>query len=404
MAICGDVINGGVPAAPPPDVLNGGTPSTVDADTINGGRPLSVCPPFNDTSPAGYSGLLGDGGVGHSVLVHDVHGVPIVELSCRDVDAIGWSRELSEVSHCDLTVGGVAAEDVLNKVRYWVHHVTVYRDDEFVWTGVVQRISGDFDTAKITARDYGCYAWRTLTPVSKTWSNTDPTLIAAELWAAVYQWHVLPGAEPTVFPSSVAYDVAAAKDRQRTDQTLSDLVKLGVEWTIYRGRVVVMPTVRSRELVTPIMLADCDFAERMSIVRDGARFYTDITVRGKNFTANATRDVAGLRLQDIVNLDDLFGAQNVRTAAEQLVSRRATNQLQVVVPSGATLRPDAPITINRLMPGVIVPVFTTLAGGVTVERRLEKVEVSQGPGGERVAVTLGPIPGSADADDSSPGI
>lgn len=41
---------------------------------------------------------------------------------------------------------------------------------------------------------------------------------------------------------------------------------------------------------------------------------------------------------------------------------------------------------------------------MTVERRLEKVEVSQGPGGERVAVTLGPIPGSADADDSSPGI
>jgi hypothetical protein len=202
------------------------------------------------------------------------------------------------------------------------------------------------------------------------------------------------------YPSAVAYDFDVVKDRRRVDQVMSDLVKLGVDWTIYRGRAVIMPTVRSTALVSPVTLSDCDFAEGLSVRRDGTRFFNDIMVKGKNFTAVATRDIAELRLQDIVALDDLFGANNIRNAAEQLVARRAAIRLQVKVPSGATLVPDAPVQINQLMPGVIFPVHTALVGGATAERRLEKVEVTQDSSGVRVQVTLGqvPLPDTAQVD------
>lgn len=395
------ILDGGMYNAQPGDILNGGMYNAAPADVVDGSTYLGVCPPFNMSELiGGYLGSLGDGGSGHSAFFHDRNGTVVIELPCQDVASIAWSRELTEVSRCVMRGGSFAGDQVIGTLRPWVHHVTVYRDGEFVWTGVVQVIEDDGDEWTVTARDYGALMWRTRTPLTKSWVDTDPVTIAVEHFAAMYGWHRVPASIPTAYASAVAYDYSTVKDRRRIDQVMTDLVKLGIDWTIYRGRAVIMPTVRSEALVSPVGYADCDFGERMAVKRDGTRFFNDIMVKGQNFAATATREIAELRMQDIVAIDDLFGANNIRLAAEQLVARRSAIRLQVSVPSGATLLPDSPITINGLMPGVIFPVFTALAGGVYAERRLEKVEVVQDSGGETVQVTLGqvPLPASAAVD------
>lgn len=399
---CDDTIDGGTPASVLPDTLDGGTPSSTFTDTVDGGGAFGLCGPIS-TSIASYTGTLGDGGQGHSVLFHDKHGTPVAEVSCRDVTDITWSRELTEVSRCVLTANAVDTT-LLDDLWYWVHHVTVYRDGNMVWTGVIQKVFGDGNKVQITARDYACFVWRTRVQNTRTWTNTDPAVIVSDQFTGVYQWHGLTGSTVT-YPTQVAYDVTATKDSQRTDQLLSDLVKLGVDWTIYRGRPVVMPTVRTSALVSPVGFSDCDFSERMTIAKDGNRLCTDLLLKGKNSSSTAVKDLAGLKLQDLVTLDDLFGAANIKTAADQLVTRRSSTRVQVTVPPGASLTPDAPVDVNTLMPGIVFPLWTNIAGGVSAERRLEKVEVSQDASGEKVSVTLGAVPGSLDADvEDGPGI
>lgn len=395
MAVTCDILNGGTPPAPgsTTDTVNGGTPTSVNtSETVNGGQPISPCPPFNDTSPAGYIALLGDGGTGHSVIFHDRKGVPVAELPCRAITDIRWSRELSEVSRCVLSGGVSAAPDVLDRLRPLVHHLTVWRDSEMVWIGVLQAIEGDRDEFDIEAFDYSTFLWRTRSQSTKTWNDTDPTQIMGELWTSMYERHRLSSPPPAVFESTVQYDYQITKDAVRLEKPMKDLVKMGADWTIFRGRPVTLPTVRNKELVSPIMLADCDFAEQLKVRRDGTRFSNDILLRGKNYSASAVREVGELRVQDLVNINDLFGAANVQKAVDQLLARRSAIRIQVKVPSGATLHPTAPVTINELMPGVIFVVHTSLAGGVAVERKLETVDVRQNRRGEEVSVTLGAVP------------
>lgn len=396
---CGEFIDGGAPDSVLPDILDGGAPDSVFPDIVDGAGVLGLC--HTDTLGE-YLGVLGDGGDGHTIVVVDKNGTPVLDIGCRDISSLKWTRELSQVSQLVITAGPLE-DDVVANVDPWVHRVDVYRDGEHVWSGPVLDVDSDGDESTIIAVDPASFASRTRTQVTKSWVATDPALIAAEIFATVYQWHGVPG-DPAVFASSVAYDYTSTKDAQRADQAISDLVKLGADWTIFRGRPVTMATVRTAELVSPTILADCHFAARLRVRKAGSRLMTDVMVKGKNYSHTSTNTVGGLRLQAIVNLNDLFGAANIRRAADQLAQRRSANQLQVIVPGGATLSPDTPVGINELMPGVIFPIYTSLAGGVMVERKLEKLEVTVDASGERVAATFGPVPGSIDADADSPGI
>ncbi|WP_064442261.1 NADH-quinone oxidoreductase subunit NuoG [Hoyosella altamirensis] len=340
--------------------------------------------------------MLGDGGSGHAVRFHDVNGTTVAELACNDVRNITWSRELSEVSRVEVTGGTAAAPQIPEDVHEWVHHASVFRDGEFVWSGVAQVVDFDDDEWRVTVRDPGTYQWRTRTPITRIWSDTDPVRIAGELWEAMFGLHGLAQADPHLYFSTVTYDFSATRDRRMMHQVTEDLVRLGIDWTVHAGRPVIMPATQVPELTAPTGFADCDFAERLRVRRDGTRLFTDVMVKGQNFAANATQELGGLRLQDIVAMDDLFGQANVRRAATQLVARRAAPRLEVHVPAGATLSPDAQVTINELMPGVVFPVHTSLGGGISAYRRLEKVEVTQDANGERVAVTLGEVPDQPD--------
>jgi hypothetical protein len=66
------------------------------------------------------------------------------------------------------------------------------------------------------------------------------------------------------------------------------------------------------------------------------------------------------------------------------------------------LDPSAPVCINELVPGVRIPIRSTLAClTLEQEQKLDKVQVEQTPDGETVSITLSPAPGTTPWDDSS---
>lgn len=376
------------------DKTSGDTYTVTDTATAEAITPpiLPYTPPLPIAPPLPGLGY----GAEYRVSLHDTTGVVVAELDCTN--GLAWSRALSEVSRCQLAGTTAAAQEVIDRVRPWVHWVSLFRGDDFVWTGLVTDLSVRSQTWTLTAKDLGTLMWRTRTQLTRTWIDTDPVRIAAQVWDSMCAFHSLPVPAARIIDSTTAYTVESVADRRMLHQAMDDLVKLGAEWTVIGSQALFLPTLRTEDVtLSHTQLADCDFDAELEVLHDGTRLFTDVRFQGKNYAATATVPLGGLRLQTLVSMDGLFGEGNITRAAQQTVAKTGTPRRQVLVPSGAKLTPDAPITMAELVPGIIIPVWTDVSGGVRDLLRLEGVEVTVDAGTEAVKVTLGEVPDPGDA-------
>lgn len=336
---------------------------------------------------------LGDRTGPYRVALHDRSRAIISELVCGETNSLSYARTLSEVSQASLTGTTASTYEAVADVIPWAHWMSVWRgEEEYVWAGPAPRLSVRRSSWVLSARDHGSLLWKTRAQYTKRYADTDPAVILAELWDSMTSFHGISGltGSATVVPTALSYGFEINRDRRMVSQIVEDLVKMGVEWTVYAGKPVLIPALRTDSLVfKQYALADCDFAEELEVVLDGSTYVNDARVQGANYAETVVVPAEGLRMQDLISIDSLKGADNIRRAARQIAARRSTLRRAVSVPTGATLSPDVEVTVNDLMPGIVVPISTDIAGGVTELQRLEAVEVTVDAGGERVAVTFG---------------
>lgn len=313
--------------------------------------------------------------------VHTVDGRRVADLPASSMISSLWSRELSEVSRCELVSTDEAAVDIVP----WHHWITAWDGDTAVWTGPVQRVQLGRTSAAITARDVSTFMWRTRTPFTKRWQGTEVARIAAELWASMLELHRV-NAEPVVRDTiaDAAFDVSADADKTMLNQMFDELVKLGLQWTVVAGRPI-LGTLPARPIAT---LGEADLVADIEVVRDGSNTYNDVKLQGQNFAAYALADLGGLRLQTLVSLDTVFGVSNVQNATDAYAAQVSQIRDALVVPAGASLRLDQPFGLDELVPGATMSVY---ARGLSALMRLEQVEVRRTPGTYDVAVTLSTI-------------
>jgi hypothetical protein len=96
--------------------------------------------------------------------------------------------------------------------------------------------------------------------------------------------------------------------------------------------------------------------------------------------------MAGLHLQTLVSMDDMFGVSNVQKAVREYAKHVAFIQSILVIPPGASLHPDAPVTFDDLVPGKHFAVYARDDTPALV--RLEQVEVTQSAGQRDIKVTF----------------
>jgi hypothetical protein len=291
-----------------------------------------------------------------------------------------WSRELCEVSRCQVQA---PLQELSTRITPWVHWISAWHGGALQWFGPVQDATRDRTSMQIDARDLSALMWHTRTQITRKWSQLNVASIAADMWRDMLTFHGI-DAEPKVLPALATasrYDVSVTADLRYVQQDMADLTKLGLRWTVVRGRPILgtQPTAIAAEL------SDCDFTVGMSIKRSGAKTANDVRIMGKNSAVTERRELAGLHLQSIVSLDDLFGVSNIQRAAAEYVGRSAVIRDELVVPQSATLTPDAPVELDMLVPGINV---TVSALDLRTILRLDQVQVSGSSSGTQVAVSL----------------
>lgn len=317
-----------------------------------------------------------------SMSIHTVDGRILGDFPCNNVTAFQWGRESNEVSTANYDIGGAESMELARQLRPWVHWTTIWHDDEPVWTGPIQTIKGNTNAATISARDTATLMWRTRVPITRTWVDTHTEDIAFDLWQQMLQLHEV-RATPVVLSEVVqrSFTVTAKAEQRMLNQLMDDLAKVGLVWTIVAGRPVL--GVFSRDPV--VSLEECDFMVELGWRRDGTATFNDVRVQGQNWAQTAVADLAGLRLQTLVSMDDMFGAANVQRATLQYAQDSARIRDELVVPGSASLHPQAPVSLKDLIPGKVWAVNTEDASQLM---RLDQVNVSGSPSGIDVQVSL----------------
>ncbi|WP_084531406.1 hypothetical protein [Nocardia miyunensis] len=291
-----------------------------------------------------------------------------------------WSRELNEVSRCQVQA---PLQELSTLVTPWVHWVSCWHGQSLQWFGPIQDATRDRTGMTVDARDVSVLMWHTRTQTTKAWDQLNVAPIAADMWRDMLRFHRI-DAEPVVMPalaSAARYDVSVTADLRYVQQDMADLAKLGLRWTVVRGRPILgtQPTDIAAEL------SDCDLTTGATIHRSGSKTANDVRVQGKNGAYTQRQELAGLHLQSIVSLDDLFGVSNIQRAAAEYVGRTAVIRDELVVPQNATLTPDAPVELDMLVPGINI---TVSALDLRTILRLDQVTVTGSPTGIEVALSL----------------
>lgn len=324
----------------------------------------------------------------HSFSVETFDGISLGPIEYPT--AYAWTRELSEVSSLTLSA---PYQPVTSDLIPWVHWVSCWDGQVLQWRGPLQSLSFDYTSMNIVVKDMATFMWRTRTVTTKSYSSLDIASIAADMWRDMLRLHGII-AEPVVLPAlsgSGRYDVSVTADVRMLNQEMSDLAKMGLQWTVVKGR----PVIGSQPTDIAAELGECHLSAGSRIERSGARTSNDVRVQGTNYSHTERVDMGGLHLQSIVSIDDLFGVSNITAAAREQALKRSTVQNALVVPSSATLTPDAPLEMDDLVPGVRI---TVSALGLQTVCTLRKVDVTGASTGTTAAITLVAIDDSTELE------
>ena len=395
--------------------------STTGGTTTGGNGPCIDC------------GRLGTGT--HRAFLYDRGGArKIAEIT--DITTLRWSRIRDDISEATVIVNSPPPQccAILANIAVGRHEIVIFRDQDRVWEGPITRVNWKATAVEITAADVCHYLSRTImhNAYDNRWAKTGSKVGPVTHRAQAILANELKRKEALSTPINVLRfldvrtDAATTKTSRFTYPYQSSVweeidymaQRLSLDYTTIGRRIVIFDT--HAVLSRLQMLTDKDFTDELivssygmelatvSAVTDGEGhwasvggiddFYGEVEllnttygegVKPANPTAPTKAELAAL-------------ASEMTSQAQRNLSGRYPIPTVVRVPDGTQLDPSAPVCINELVPGVRIPIRSTLAClTLEQEQKLDKVQVEQTPDGETVSITLSPAPGTTPWDDSS---
>lgn len=319
------------------------------------------------------------------ITVHTAAGVPVCQFLAEDYSTLTWTRTLRDASRAEIILPPESGVLDGPLIVPWLHWCSVWdgERDVLLWTGPVQSVRRNRGGVTVGCRDVAALLARQRVPVTRRWDGADPAWVARDLWEPMLDQQGV-GVRPIVRPDPDGdrFDFATTADEQMMDETMRELTDLGLRWSVVSGIPVLGPLPREAVAV----LGDDDFVgDGVTVVLDGTATYNDVLVRGPDNLGRARTEYYGLNLQNIVNLDSMFGVSNVRRAAQQYVRHAGSVRTLLELPPSTALHPSAPVHIDQLMPSAR---FSVVAGGTAQTMELTTVEVTRRAGISAVSVHM----------------
>jgi hypothetical protein len=327
------------------------------------------------------------------VMIRTITGQPLLEFPPKQIAGLQWGREVNQVSQCTMTTPPLLDSDAnFLPIVPWYHWVDVWSTDwnpVLYWSGPIQKPTTDQFAGQIVAVDQASYLARTRCPITQAWDAVDPSVPALAAWQAMLAHHGIGNIAPVRRnnPWGQRFNITMSSNVETLDQTMQELEQMGFSWSVSAG----VPLLGVMPLQPIGSLGKDDFLGRgIQLTRDGSQTFNDVLMRGPDNIVRATVPLNGLSLQTLVNLNTMFELSNVQSAAQQYVLYTGSFRTTIMVPSNAILKPEAPVSIDQLIPTAR---FSVDAFGVRVRMQLQSVQCTLASGQlPQVGVTLTEVP------------
>lgn len=336
------------------------------------------------------------GAKSYSIVLAERSGRVVFQSTEYNLDSVKWSREYCNTTSAVATF--TASAYIANQLEPWVHTMAVWRGDILVWFGIVRKVRATATVLEVSAYDGSVYWGKRRTGQKRTYRNRDAAAVAQDVITdAIGIDDPLQQVEGLTMQNSLIWmtmEVPVAL--KLVKDVMEDLEKQGLAWTFSAGRLILGPIPAQH---TTNQITDEHWSADIEVIKEGGDVVTDCLTVGKGvYGFYANRTTATGVLQSINKADSLVRQEECDSESQRVVAEALYAPRSIVVPSNSRLMPTAPVTMDELVPGVLIPVSSRQTG-ITVgsTMALKSVTVTSDSKGENVGITLMEIPSNTNA-------
>lgn len=361
---------------------------------------------------------------------------PIAMLPPADMGLIRWNRKRDDMSNCTMALVSPGSDccQIIREMQVGRHEIVVFRNGERSWEGPLTRISYKADSVEVEAHDVMHYASRTIMrsaydnryrkkgsrigPVTKRAQNVLQRELARK---EALGYNILKFLDVRTHPQTTKTSrYTPAYFSTVYDEMEYMAAKLSLDYTVIGRRIVVSDV---HDILGRVqMLTDKDFTDELIVTSYGMELRTRSAVTDGEGNWAAVGGVDPF-YGEVEFVDTSYGEEvkpattsakptkaelaammkEMASQARRNLTGRYPIPTVVRIPDNTRLSPEAPVTLNELIPGIRVPIRATLAClELQQEQKLDYMQVEQSrDSGESVTITLSPAPGTTPWDDSS---
>lgn len=359
----------------------------------------------------------------HRVMVYRRGGLTFVgEIS--QLVHVDWSRVRDDISTAKIVIQGwgIDCGKLLARLHCWAYEIVIFRNNGFgmdrVWEGPITLLTFEQDSVTIHAKDVMVYPYRRIIRQAMNDAKFGDTVTSRA--ARALQSALAPD-DPNVLAyltvlskADDARETRSAPPYSRTAfEEVDDMASnAGLDYTAVgraillwgtKHRIGTLPTFTDSDLgATPIVSEYGMSMANRYVVSDGNGVWgaaDRLGVSGNDEDHGLVEMLSSTWATDTEAVD--HSASSAATAietfegyAERSIADRYMPGPPVVVriPDNTSLNPSASVSIQHLVPGVVIPLQSTgTLRKVTANQKLDSVKVVEEEGKETITITLSPF-------------
>lgn len=363
----------------------------------------------------------------HRVFVYRRGGKrPVGELT--GVTTLEWNRTRDDISVAKATIKdwSIDCGKLLSRLEPWAYELVIIRDNGFskdrVWEGPITLVTYENDAVVVQAKDVFAYAYRRIIKQAVNDSGKSSTAgrTVVERAAAILQNIFAPDDPNLLAYMNVIVGTNDAKQYRnlppysRTGyEEIDDMAaNAGLDYTAVgramlvwgtKHRIGTLPEFTDKDLgASPIVSVYGMSMANVYAVSDGNGVWGEadrLDEEGKDEKyglvemlsstwASETEEEAGTYTEAGLNTV----RESFAESAERSIASRYPPPVVVRVPDNTRVNPDTVISIQHLVPGVVIPLRSTgTLRTVVANQKLDAVKVVETSGEETITITLSPF-------------
>jgi hypothetical protein len=347
---------------------------------------------------------------------------------------VDWERKRDDISTAQVIVSGwdIDCGNLLAKLQSWAYELVIFRDNGYttdrVWEGPITLLTYEQDKVTIDAKDVMGYAYRRIIKQKMSDAGTGNGTTVVDRARRVLQNTMAPD-DPNVLAymqvlarddDAMQYRSTPAYSRTAFEEVDDMAANAGLDYTVVgraillwgtKHRIGTLPEFKDDDLGSSPIVSEygMSMANRY-VVSDGNGVWGEATRLGddgidENY--GLVEMLSSTWASDSESETGTYTQEGLQTViksfeefAERSIADRYPPPVVVRVPDNTTINPGASISIQHLVPGVVIPLRSSQTlRTVVASQKLDSVKVVEEKGSETVSITLSPF----SRDDASTG-